>query len=93
MDHRNSVLQRVFRVFEIHVLAIEQYIAFIHAINAKKALHHRALSCAVFAHQAKDGAFFDLEVDVMENAVFSETLREMANLQDVRFISVHRVSF
>ncbi len=75
-------LRRVLRPVDVHLLAAEEDLAGVVAVDAGDALDERRLSGAVVADERHDLARAHLEVDVGQRLHGAERLREVADLEE-----------
>ena len=82
VHHGNSVFQGILGAGEVDLLAVKVNSALVFLVCTEQALHHGGFTSAVLAHQAHDGAAFQVQIDVIQHPVTAEGLAHTANRQD-----------
>ena len=81
MDDGDAQRLRVARVVDLHGLAVEQYLARVHLVDAGKHLHHRRFSGAVLAHQRVYFAALEFKVAIVQRVYPWKVLLYSPHLQ------------
>ena len=94
MHHRQSFMQRLIRIVNLHTLAIQINLTLIHMINTKQAFHQSGFSCTVLSHQRMDSTRTDVQVDLIQSLYPREAFGNPPHFQSVLchpILSFHKI--
>ena len=83
VDHCNAVAQRLAGRGDLDFLAVQQDRALVLLVNSHQDFHQRGFTCAILAEQRVDLAFFDFQMNIVQNSVAGETLCDISHFENV----------